>query len=352
MLLNKLNNFQKIFTWLSIFVPFVLNIISILHLQKLHGFFSSSEDDVGLYNGTSRIGLAISMDGVNFQRYPLPVFYPQNDSFAIHEWEGGCEDPRIVEFNSTYVMTYTGYDGDLARLMVATSTDLITWTKHGSVFAEAEGGQFVEMWSKSGSIVTRVIWRSYYLCRRCSDLINLYFLFVKVSEKGKQEAVRLNGVFWMYWGETSIFAATSDDLVNWIPVTDPNGTENEFNLTAIFEPREGKFDSDIVEPGPPAILTERGIVFVYNSRNLDPLSGGDSNLPRGTYSAGQVLLNATNPIQVLSRLENYFFTPEKDYEVIGQVNNVVFLQGLVSFNGSWYLYYGTADSKIALAIIE
>lgn len=156
----------------------------------------------------------------------------------------------------------------------------------------------------------------------------------------------------MYWGETSIFAATSDDLVNWIPVTDPNGTENEFNLTAIFEPREGKFDSDIVEPGPPAILTERGIVFVYNSRNLDPLSGGDSNLPRGTYSAGQVLLNATNPIQVLSRLENYFFTPEKDYEVIGQVNNVVFLQGLVSFNGSWYLYYGTADSKIALAIIE
>jgi predicted GH43/DUF377 family glycosyl hydrolase len=79
--------------------------------------------------------------------------------------------------------------------------------------------------------------------------------------------------------------------------------------------------------------------------------GGDPDLPKGTYSAGQVLLNATNPAQLLSRLENYFFTPEKDYEVIGQVNNVVFLEGLVPFNGSWFLYYGTADSKIALAKI-
>jgi predicted GH43/DUF377 family glycosyl hydrolase len=117
---------------------------------------------VGLYNGTSRIGLAISEDGVNFTRLPEPVFYPENDDFVIYEWEGGNEDPRVVEFNGTYVMTYTAYDGELARLMVATSKDLLNWTKHGSVFAQAEGGIYVDMWSKSGSIITQV--RQVLLC--------------------------------------------------------------------------------------------------------------------------------------------------------------------------------------------
>ena len=60
-------------------------------------------------------------------------------------------------------------------------------------------------------------------------------------------------------------------------------------------------------------------------------------------------MNATSPLQVLKRSENYFFTPDRDYEIIGQVNNVVFLEGLVNYNGTWYLYYGTADSKIAVA---
>jgi predicted GH43/DUF377 family glycosyl hydrolase len=139
---------------------------------------------------------------------------------------------------------------------------------------------------------------------------------------GKQEAVKINEKFWMYFGETDIYVATSDDLINWTPITDPEGSENDFNLTAIIAPREGKFDSDIVEPGPPAILQTDvlpyGIIFIYNSRNKDPEDGGDVNLPRGTYSAGQVLINATDPTQVLSRLDQYFFTPDKDYEIIGQ----------------------------------
>lgn len=80
-----------------------------------------------------------------------------------YEWEGGCEDPRVVEFNSTYYMTYTAYDGDLARLMVATSRDLLSWTKFGSVFRLAGDGVFIDMWSKSGSVVTQVIHTSYAL---------------------------------------------------------------------------------------------------------------------------------------------------------------------------------------------
>jgi predicted GH43/DUF377 family glycosyl hydrolase len=37
---------------------------------------------------------------------------------------------------------------------------------------------------------------------------------------------------------------------------------------------------------------------------------------------------------------------------VGEVNNVCFVEGLVPFNNKWYLYYGTADSKIGVAIAE
>lgn len=77
--------------------------------------------------------------------------------------------------------------------------------------------------------------------------------------------------------------------------------------------------------------------------------GGDPNIPEDTYSAGQALFDGSNPSRVIQRSEQYFMTPEKDYELIGQVGNVVFLEGLVRYKGAWYIYYGTADSKIAVA---
>jgi predicted GH43/DUF377 family glycosyl hydrolase len=63
-------------------------------------------------------------------------------------------------------------------------------------------------------------------------------------------------------------------------------------------------------------------------------------------------MDATAPWNLLERTESYFMKPDKDYEVIGQVNNVIFLEGLVSYKGRMYLYYGTADSKIAVAVYD
>ncbi|CAG7835476.1 unnamed protein product [Allacma fusca] len=80
--------------------------------------FYRAEDYEGAYKGTSRIGLAISSDGLNFTRITSPIFFPDNDTSLIYEWEGGCEDPRItLNENGTYFMTYTAYNGSLARLM-------------------------------------------------------------------------------------------------------------------------------------------------------------------------------------------------------------------------------------------
>src|SRR4029078_12313252 len=115
-----------------------------------------AEDKIGKYAGTSRIGLAWSVDGLHFKKLPAPVLYPNNDESKKWEWEGGCEDPRIVmDDKGSYYLTYTAYDGDKARLMLAVSSDLIHWSKQGHIFEYAYEGRYVNAWSKSGSIVSK-----------------------------------------------------------------------------------------------------------------------------------------------------------------------------------------------------
>ena len=147
----------------------------------------------------------------------------------------------------------------------------------------------------------------------------------------------------MYWGDVNIHVATSTDLINWEPITD-----NAWNLNSVLTTRPRKFDSDLVEPGPPPVLTKDGIVFLYNSRNSATI--GDTSLPANTYAAGQVLFDANDPSKVLDRCDNYFLKPEKPYELTGQyAQGTVFIEGMVYFNKKWFLYYGTADSKVAVA---
>lgn len=280
-----------------------------------------AEDKIGKYAGTSRIGIAYSFDGLHFTKKPTPVLYPNNDSSKQYEWEGGCEDPRITEDeNGTYYLTYTAYDGDKARLLVATSQNLYNWQKYGSVFSKALNGKYINHWSKSGSIVS-------------------------TYKNGNAVAVKINNKYWMYWGDTDIFLATSVDLINWLPLETPDG-----KLLTVFGPRKGMFDSDLVEPGPAAMLTSKGIVLIYNSRNVK--AKGDTSLAEGTYAASQILLSATNPAKVIDRMETYFLKPDQPYEINGQVNHVCFVEGLVKYKNKWFLYYGTADSKIAVAVKE
>src|SRR5258708_16738078 len=109
----------------------VFNPAAVVRNGKIFLLFRA-EDTIGKYAGTSRIGLAVSEDGLHFTKMTEPVLFPDNDQMRIYEWEGGIEDPRLVESeDSTYILTYTAYDGTLARLGLATSKDLLRWTKYG-----------------------------------------------------------------------------------------------------------------------------------------------------------------------------------------------------------------------------
>jgi len=308
----------------------VLNPSAIVKDDKVFLFYRAQD-----LNGTSRIGMAISEDGLHFEKSPEPVFYPDNDSMKVYEWNykkssettnsedcyfcyfDGVEDPRIVESeDGTYIMTYTSYDGKTARLSLASSNDLKSWTKHGLVLNDEA---YKDTWSKAGAIV--------------------------VKQKGnKMVATKIDNKYWMYFGDTSIFMATSDDLIHWEVAVN----EESKKMISVLHPRMGYFDSRLVEPGPYALLKDEGVLLIYNGSNAANFN--DPELPKFTYAAGQALFDQNNPYKLIDRTESHFIHPDKDYEKTGEVNEVCFVEGLVYFKNKWYLYYGTADSKIAVAV--
>jgi len=284
-----------------------------------------SEDKTGVEIGTrtSRIGYAESNDGLTFKRKDKPVMYPGNDSQKEFEWPGGCEDPRVaVTKNGTYVRLYTQWNRKVPRLGVATSKDLVTWVKHGPIFRKAYKGKFFNIANKSASILTKL-------------------------DGDRQVITKINGKYWLYCGELHVFAATSDNLVDCSPAVDDKG-----ELKQLISPRRNFFDSYLTECGPPAIMTDKGIILFYNGKN-HPGDGGDKRFNGNSYCAGQVLFSLTNPAKAIGRLDVPFLRPMEPFEKSGQyVNGTVFIEGLVYFKQKWFLYYGCADSRVGVAVFD
>jgi predicted GH43/DUF377 family glycosyl hydrolase len=272
---------------------------------------------------TSRIGLAVSDDGIHFKTFKKPVLFTDNDAFKKYDYPGGCEDPRVVQTaQGLYVMLYTSWNFKTPRLSVAISHDLYHWQKRGPAFAKAYLGEFLNRDTKSGSIVTKMI-------------------------HGKILAAKIKGKYWMYWGEHFVNLAWSNNLCDWYPLLDKKG-----NLMKIIAPRPGNFDSALTECGPPALITDHGILLLYNGKNATNAQA-DPNLPKGMYSVGEALFDLNNPEKVLHRTDNYILKPTLPHEITGQYKEgTTFAEGLVFFKDEWFLYYGTADSFVGLAVIK
>jgi predicted GH43/DUF377 family glycosyl hydrolase len=260
-------------------------------------------------NHMSRIGYAESSDGLQFSVKPEPVLSPEAD----YERGGGVEDPRVVKIGGTYFLTYTAYDLHSAQLCLATSTDLVHWLRKG-VIMPAYRGTWNTQWTKSGAIIPQ----------------------------------KINGKWWMYYlgtrkdpdGQSRDYMglASSSDLLHWTDATQK----------PVLERRPGTFDSRVMEPGPPPILTQSGILLLYN--------GADDHL---VYGPGWVLFDRNDPARVIDRAEAPFLVPTLEWEKTGNVPSVIFLEGAVPNPSSqagqdFELtgYYGAADKFIGAASIR
>ena len=272
-------------------------------------------------NGVSRIGYAESNDGLHFSCDPQPVYYPAEDDQKSFEWSGvetrgGCEDPRLAEApDGSYRLTYSEFSGGF-RIGIASSTDLKHWTKLGGAFA---GTKWENAHIKSAAMVHEV-------------------------KNGKLVAAKINGKYWMYFGENSVHLATSDDLTHWKPLESPDG-----KMLTIMTPREGFFDSVLTEIGCQSVLTKDGVVVFYNGKN-DRSGKGDPSLNGGVYCGGQALFDAKDLTHLIARLDKPFIQPAYPWEKKGLYGSgTTFVEGLASARGQWFLYFGCADSVVGVA---
>ena len=302
----------------------VFNPAAIVKDNKIYILYRCEDNpSAGLGGRTSRMGLAESEDGIHFKKFPKPVLYPDSSKYMEYDYPGGCEDPRLGQTaDGLYVVAYTAWNNKIATLSIALSHDLFHWQKKGPAFAKAWKGKFLKGWSKSGSMITKII-------------------------NGKQVLAKINGKYWMYWGEHFINLAWSDNLYDWNPLLDERG-----ELKSIAFPRSKKFDSDLTECGPPAIVTNKGIELFYNGKNAIN-ENADPALPKGTYSTGEIIFDKDDPQKIISRSDTSFLKPSLPHEMTGQYEaGTTFAEGLVYYKGKWFLYYGTADSYVGVAISE
>lgn len=359
-----------------------------IHWEALHTFNPAAivkdnkvfllyraEDDTGemtIGHHTSRLGLAQSTDGITFTRLPAPVLFPDNDNQKDNEWDGGCEDPRLVESPPTeppekrYVLTYTQWNRKVPRLAIATSPDLLHWTKHGPAFSQmtptTTADAYRNMPSKSGSIVCAISPDATPNSRRLKAvrLKRPANAAPTTSPRSSPDTSRdaspnpsptspptttadnSPGDYLMYWGEGAVHLAHSPDLIHWQVLEDSPGQP-----TAVLSPLPNTFDSPLLECGPPALLTTQGILLLYNAKN-----DGHHNIPSlapNAYAAGQALFSTENPAQLLARLPTPFLKPERPWERTGQYPaGTTFIEALVLHQNRWMLYYGSADSLVGV----
>ena len=93
----------------------------------------------------------------------------------------------------------------------------------------------------------------------------------------------------------------------------------------LISPRTGYFDSDLTECGPPALMTDKGIILFYNGKNK-PAEGRDIRFNPNSYCAGQALFDSKDPSKNITRLDLPFLRPMEPFEKSGQyVNGTVFI---------------------------
>jgi predicted GH43/DUF377 family glycosyl hydrolase len=251
----------------------------------------------------SRIGLAISRDGLRFQREAEPVVVPEHD----YE-ERACEDPRVSQIGGTFYLTYTGYDGTSAQLCLATSTDLRSWNKHGPMVPGFNTWGTLPYgpdrpWSKAGVIVPEPI----------------------------------EGLYYMYFGEGAIYYATSPDLVHWTPCRED---------APIHRPSPGHWDGTLVEIGAPPVTTADGLMVLLTN-GATATSPADAD-----YRCGQIAIARSNPTEVMARSGPPWLRAQTVEERHGLVSDVTFVEGLVQFHGRWLAYYGQSDTTLGVAIFD
>ena len=270
--------------------------------RAIGGGYVKKADGNGYDNYISSLGLGVSQDGVQFQRLAQPVIWP------TEEWERyGCEDPRItrleLEEQTLFLITYTAmsapaFSGLGDRVALISTEDFRTFIKHGVVIPGVN--------DKDAVIFPELIHGKIAMLHRVPPNIQICYF------DDLEQLTHADDTFWRD------YMASLDDWT-------------------IMRPRSD-WEVEKIGAGPPPIKTKAGWLLIYH--------GVDRN---HVYRAGAALLDIDDPSIVRARSPLPVLEPEEDYELFGDVPNVVFPEGAVVRDGVLHLYYGAADRTVGLA---
>ncbi len=253
------------------------------------------------YRNKSIVGYACSKDGVHIdERFPEPVYVARKvfEKRAAPDLWCGCEDGRLTRIDDTIYITYTAFNGRVPRVAMSSI----------SVF------DFINRkWNWTEPIV---------ISSPSFDDKNACFLPKKIDGKfvifhRPENYIGLN------------FVENLEDLQN-------NWLDRSF---ALIRPRADKWDNKKIGISAPPIELKEGWLLLYH---------GVSD-PGHIYKVGALLLDLDDPTKILGRTDTPLLEPEMDYELYGDVNNVVFPCGAAMIKDEIFLYYGGADSVVGVA---
>ena len=281
----------------------------------------------------SSIGYCQLVNNKVIARSEKPILFPE------YGYERkGVEDPRIVFLDGIYYLFYTVYDGTNALFAYATSADLINFQKHGIIsprFTYTEAGRLFS----SSSIKIRekyFFFESYVKDRQGEDILlwekDAFIFPKKINNKFALVHRVLPGIQVIYFDDFkeltgNYWRAYLKDLGRYV-MLDP----------------EYRFESRNIGGGCPPIETADGWLLIYHAVE-------DSRVGR-IYHAAAALFDLNDPTKLIARMKKPLFSPSRQWEKKGDVNNVVFPTGAVIKDGRLYIYYGAADTLIAAKSVD
>ena len=276
----------------------VFNPSVIYHNDLFHMFYRAQGLD-----WISRIGYAVSEDGINWNRLREPVLSPMDGSDSR-----GVEDPRVTVLDGRFYMCYTAYGREYGR-----------YNGLGEGEPTHHGGGILPMIAVSDNFIT---WE------RVGPLV--------VGEDNKDHVLfprKIKGRFVAFHRRRpQVWIAYSDDLLTW----------NENDMVPIFGPRpDNWWDNENVGSNGLPIETEAGWLVFYHGYDEDHV-----------YRFGTCLLDLEDPTRVIARAKEPVFEPQELWEIRGDVPNVVLSCANIVVDGAVYVYYGGGDHVIGLATCQ
>jgi beta-1,2-mannobiose phosphorylase / 1,2-beta-oligomannan phosphorylase len=268
------------------------------------------------------------------ERWDKPIIVPE------FEYESqGVEDARIVMIDNLYYLTYTGYDGTNARGALATSKDLRQFEKRGTIVPPITYAEFVFLAESAGKVKEK-----YYR--------NHKFYYEEADPEKKMMLWDKNVIFFpRKINKKLVFLHRIRPGIQLVSIDSLECLTKGFWKDYFLEMQDHivldpvyPHESSYIGSGCPPIETEAGWLLIYH--------GVEETKKGYVYSACAALLDLKDPVKEIARLPYPLFSPEYQWELMGEVNNVVFPTGTSLFGGTLFIYYGAADSIIACASVS